>query len=347
MCNKIKIATLLLLLLAFCLTAGAAPKACPPDMAAIVGFYQGEGENILIRERGGRLELLYGVTVGDYAFDQSNVYQLVKNRYDEYTLNIADPRDGEGTAILKFERDKEGVGVTATIEKKRFTRRFFPTERGDVFTIAPVKDIAQLRSAAKAANMPGQPARLLTAELVEINTLEPGIRVDMPYARKDNLFNTPVYESERAFLEMNTARALQRVHKQLAAFGLGIVVWDAYRPWYISKTFYDALPDKDKKLLEDPQKGGSPHNRGTAVDVSLYTLADGQTVGMPSNFDEPSLRATRCFQGGSELLRWRRDLLRLVMENEGFTGVDHEWWHYDYKEAAKYRLLNTAFSEIK
>ncbi len=326
--------------------AVAQPKAAQQDIAALLGLYQTEGENVLIRERSGKLELLYGVTAGDYAFNWSNVYQLPKSRYDEYTVITANPRDYNGTLLLKFERDKQGQGITCVIDKKRYTRIFFDGEKGDVFTVKPTQTADVLRANALNAQLPVQAGNLLTATLVDIRSLDKSIQVEMIYARENNFLGMKMYEEERAFLEQNTAEALLRVNKKLAGFGLGLVVWDAYRPWYVTKMFYDALPAEQKKLLEDPLKG-SVHNRGTAVDVSLYDLSTGKSVTMISGLDEPSLRAYRDFQGSSEQLRWRRDLLRLVMESEGFSGVDYEWWHYEYKDAAQYKLLNVRFSEIK
>ncbi len=338
-------ALFILLILSLCPAALAAPKECPPDLAAVLGFYQGEGENVIIRERGGRLELLYGVTAEDYAFDQSNVFPLAKSRYDEYNLNAGNPRDNY-VLTIRFERDKSGAGMTLAVDRKRFTRRFFPGER-EAFTITPVKSIEELRAAAKNAVMPRQKDGLLSAELVDVTKVEPGIKVNMVYAGKGNIFAAPLYEEARALLDKNAAQALQRAHRQLAAFGYGLMVWDAYRPWYSSKTVYDALPDRDKRLVEDPAKEGSPHNKGLSVDVTLYRLSDGQEVKMISGFDELSLRSLRDYQGGSELARWQRDLVRLVMESEGFSGVKHEWWHYEYKGADKYRLLNIGFGEVK
>jgi D-alanyl-D-alanine dipeptidase len=146
-------------------------------------------------------------------------------------------------------------------------------------------------------------------------------------------------------LDAAAARALARANKQLNAHGYGILVWDAYRPWHISKLLHDILPPDKKYMLEAPEEG-SPYNRGLSVSVSLYVLATGVEADMVSGLDEPSPRAFSKFQGGGELLRYRRDLLRFFMQGEGFGGVEHEWWHFDYKNFDKYRLLNKPFADL-
>jgi D-alanyl-D-alanine dipeptidase len=110
--------------------------------------------------------------------------------------------------------------------------------------------------------------------------------------------------------------------------------------------YYDILPEDKKYMLETPETG-SPHNRGLSVDVTLYSLFTGQEASMPSSFDEPSPRAYGAFQGGGELERYRRDLLSLYMVSEGFTGAEHEWWHFSYKNFTGYQLLNSKFHELR
>lgn len=346
MLKKIKFLSIFMLLLFFSSSALGQPKEISADVEALLGYYQTEGGNIIIRERDGRLELLYGVTEKDYAFDQSNVYPLEKVRYNNYSLIIGNPRQRRLALDVKFERDKQGKGVTSIIDGKRYTRVFFLGENNNDFTVKAVKDLATLKAEALAAQMPVQDNSLMTAQLVNILTLDSTIKVDMKYAKDNNFLNMKMYDEEKAFVDLEMGKALVRVHKKLADFGYGLLIWDAYRPWYVTKMFYDALPMEEKTLLESPEKGSS-HNRGLSVDVSLYDLKTGQPVKMISGFDELSFRTFSKYQGGIELARFERDLLRLIMEKEGFHGVDHEWWHFDYKDFKQYRLLNTSFSEIK
>ena len=323
----------------------AEPKDCPIDIKAIIGLYQTEGENILIRENDGRLELLYGVTLNDYSFKHSNVFMMEKNHYDEYNLIVANPRDYKLLLTAKFERDKLGRGITCIIDKKRYTRNFTLADDGEKLEIKPTVSYEELKGNALNSLMPKQNDNLLKAELVEVIKIDPTIKVDMIYSKESDLVTIKMYEKESAFLDIEAAKALKRVNDKLKNYGYGIVIWDAYRPWYVSKMFNDVLPEGKKHLLELPEKG-SPHNKGLSVDVSLYNVNSGAYVNMISKFDEISLRTYADFQGRTSLERYQRDLLIFFMESEGFTGVDHEWWHFDFKNFENYELLNTEFKDI-
>jgi D-alanyl-D-alanine dipeptidase len=156
---------------------------------------------------------------------------------------------------------------------------------------------------------------------------------------------TPFYEQARAFLQRPVARALVRVNRKLMALGYGLLVHDAYRPWYVTKMFWDATPGDKKSYVADPNTG-SNHNRGCAVDVGLYDLNTGQEVAMPSGYDEISGRAHTDFSGGTPEQRRRRDLLQREMKSNGFRSITNEWWHFDCKDYAMYPVMNTRFEQI-
>ncbi|MDR3349886.1 MAG: hypothetical protein LBO03_09895 [Acidaminococcales bacterium] len=327
-------------------TAAAEPAGVPVELAALLGFYQSEGESILVREREGAPELLYAVRQDDYAFDRCNVFQMAKTRYDEYSVIAASPRDWRLAMSAKFERDRDGRGITVVIDKRRFSRVFMPNEKGgEVFRLSLPQPLEIMRRAALAASPPPD-GGLPEAELVDVTAVDPTIKTALLYATEGNATGVPVYEQARAFLDAAAARALSRANKQLNAHGYGLLVWDAYRPWYITKLLYDILPPDKKYMLEAPEVG-SPYNRGLSVSVSLYSLKTGEEIAMITGLDEPSPRAYSKFQGGGELERYRRDLLRFFMQSEGFGGVEHEWWHFDYKDFEKYRLLNKQFAQLR
>jgi len=127
--------------------------------------------------------------------------------------------------------------------------------------------------------------------------------------------------------------------------GYGLLIHDAYRPWYVTKIFWDATPDDKKIFVADPSEG-SRHNRGCAVDLSLYDLATGKPVEMVGVYDEMSERSYPGYPGGTSLQRWHRELLRTVMENEGFLVYEFEWWHFDYGDWRKYPILNLRFEQL-
>jgi D-alanyl-D-alanine dipeptidase len=139
---------------------------------------------------------------------------------------------------------------------------------------------------------------------------------------------------------------LVRVSASLKEKGFGLLIHDAYRPWYITKVFWDATPDSQKKFVADPAKG-SMHNRGCAVDLTLYELKTEKVVVMPGEYDEMSERSYPTYTGGTAEQRRLRDLLRREMEAEGFKVYEYEWWHYNYKDWQLYRIGNVKFEEIK
>ena len=194
---------------------------------------------------------------------------------------------------------------------------------------------------------PVEPGPFRQAELVEIVKLDPGIRLDVRYATPNNFPGRPVYREGRAFLQKPAAEALVRVQRSLKEKGYGLLVFDGYRPWSVTKLFWEITP-KDKRergFVANPAKG-SKHNRGAAVDLSMYDLATGREVEMPSPYDEFSDRADPDYAGGTAEQRSRRDLLRSEMEKEGFTVDPGEWWHFNYRGWEEYPILDTPFDEI-
>lgn len=183
-------------------------------------------------------------------------------------------------------------------------------------------------------------------DLVEIVTLDRTIRLDIRYATPNNLTGRAVYTEARAFLQRPAAEALVRANRALHARGYGLLVFDGYRPWRVTKLFWDVTPPEKREFVADPSKG-SKHNRGCAVDLSMYDLATGREVEMPSVYDEMSPRAYPTYAGGTEEARARRELLRGAMEHEGFTVEPNEWWHFNYKDWTEYPIIDIPFSAIR
>ncbi|HEX5042522.1 MAG TPA: cyclase family protein [Candidatus Polarisedimenticolaceae bacterium] len=202
-----------------------------------------------------------------------------------------------------------------------------------------------LRAADSPEGPPVEPGSFRSPDLVELTALDPTIHLDVRYATANNIFERPVYTQARAFLQRPAAEALVRVHQALQKEGFGLLVFDGYRPWAVTKTFWDLTPAGKKVFVADPRKG-SRHNRGCAVDLSLYALDTGKEVEMPSAYDEMSKRAYPTYGGHSQEARARRDLLREAMEREGFFVYPYEWWHFDYKDWRAYPILDIPFERI-
>ncbi|MGI8788687.1 MAG: M15 family metallopeptidase [Pyrinomonadaceae bacterium] len=184
------------------------------------------------------------------------------------------------------------------------------------------------------------------ADLVELIKLDNTIKLDVRYARRDNFVGKPVYSEARAFLQRPAAEALLRVHRKLKKQNLGLVIFDGYRPWSVTEIFWEVTPEDKRKFVANP-KTGSRHNRGCAVDLSMFDLKTGRLVEMPTDFDDFTDHASPNYEGATALQKKNRDLLRAAMEAEGFTVNDNEWWHFDYKDWKEYAIYDIAFSEIK
>ena len=183
------------------------------------------------------------------------------------------------------------------------------------------------------------------AELVELVALDPTIRLDVRYATSNNFVGRPVYDEPRAFLQRPAAEALVRAHRALASQGYGLLIFDGYRPWRVTKLFWDVTPESQREFVADPREG-SKHNRGCAVDLSLYDLATRAEVAMPSGYDDFTEKASPDYAGGTLEQRRARDVLRAAMEKEGFTVESNEWWHFNYRDWKSYPILDVPFAEI-
>jgi len=182
------------------------------------------------------------------------------------------------------------------------------------------------------------------AKLVELTTLDNTIKLDIRYATDNNFVGRSVYPEARAFLQKPAAKAVVSVHRKLKKQGLGLVIFDGYRPWTITKLFWDVVPEDKRKFVADPAKG-SKHNRGCAVDLSIYDLKTGALVEMPSGYDEFTERASPNYTGGTQTQTANREMLRKLMEDAGFTVNPNEWWHFDYKNWPDYAIYDISFAE--
>src|ERR1700728_940485 len=213
------------------------------------------------------------------------------------------------------------------------------------FRITPVRPVDELRAGAIKKQPPQEQGTFRKPDLVELVKLDPTIKLDIRYATTNNFLGTPLYTQARAFLQRPAAEALLRAHHELKAQGYGLIIHDGYRPWYVTEIFWEATPDDKKIFVADPA-AGSEHQRGCAVDLSLYDLKTGKEVKMPSGYDEMTERAYADYPGGTPDERARRALLRQAMEKQGFAVIPDEWWHFDYKDWKQYPIQNRKFEDL-
>jgi D-alanyl-D-alanine dipeptidase len=208
--------------------------------------------------------------------------------------------------------------------------------------VGPDRDVQFIPASKAAALKPDDPKRLL--ELVK---LDPAIRLDMRYATSNNFTGRVLYDEARAFLAAPAALAVARASKMAQSDGFGLTIYDAYRPWRITKKLWDATPVGPKKEYVANPKRGSKHNRGCAVDLTLYDLQTGQLVEMPSEFDDFSEKAHRDYMGASAAAIANRARLASYLEAEGFVGLSNEWWHFDFTGWEQFPVMDIPFNKIR
>jgi D-alanyl-D-alanine dipeptidase len=309
------------------------PPPCPRHLAGLVGAYGQSELPLYVFERAGKLYVLSaGAVIGPLAEPSSDLFKA--------------PAPGlRAGDTLTFSRDLDGTAAAVRVGSAILGRLSLGVEGQGTYRVTPLRPVDELTREALASEPPPEPQSLRKPDLVELDHLDPTLKLDIRYATAANFLGTPVYSEARAFLQRPAARALVRAHRALSAFGYGLLIHDAYRPWYVTKVFWDATPLDKREFVADPAKG-SRHNRGCAVDLTLYDRGTGRAVEMPGVYDEMSDRSHPDFVGGTGIQRWRRDLLRQAMEREGFSVFEVEWWHFDYKEWRSYPILNLTFDRI-
>jgi len=315
-CLKLSSTTLgLFLLLAVAAIAQQSkPLPAPARLRPLLGEYVHDNQTVIILENDGKL---YALAKGN---SPAQMREITTDAFSRNQLTLDD---------VIYKRTPLG-----------------PEEGATQLKVKPLRPVPVLLKEALAAQPPQETGDFLPADLVELTKLDPTIKLDIRYATTNNLFGTVFYSQPRAFLQRAPAEALVRVNRKLKSSGYGLLVHDGYRPWYVTKVFWDATPDDKKIFVADPSKG-SRHNRGAAVDLTLYDLKTGNPVEMVSTYDETTDRAHPDYPGGTSLQRWHRKLLRTAMEAEGFTVYEAEWWHFDYKDWQRYRIGNDRFESIQ
>ena len=309
------------------------PSAVPAQWKAIIGEYAAAGDTVSVFERDHRL-LLSKQDLGPLA--------LVRKSGDSYEAKGV---NHPSLRSLVFKRDSHRAIAELRWGAVAYRKLKLGSLTGPSFTIKPLKPIATLRNIALASIAPKEEGEFLHSELVELSSLDKTIRYDIRYASKNNFMQAQFYSLPKAFLQRPAAEALVRAHRWLKQRGYGLLIHDAYRPWYVTKMFWDGTPVDKKIFVADPAKG-SRHNRGCAVDLTLYDLKTLKPIEMTGGYDEMSERSYPSYAGGTSLQRWHRELLRKAMEMQGFTVFEWEWWHFDYKDWKQYAIGTQTFEEI-
>jgi D-alanyl-D-alanine dipeptidase len=311
------------------------PRPAPARWRGLIGEYGRYDDTLIVLEKDGRLCVL---------INRTNLEELAEVSRNLFTFTAQGRRAGQRFVVVAREAD--GRALTVRVNGENFRRRNIEPETGNQLRIKPVRPVSELMKEALAAQPPTETGDFRETDLVELRKLDPTIHLEIRYATTNNFLGTRFYSQPRAFMQRPAAEAVVRANKILKSYGYGLLIHDAYRPWYVTKVFWDATPDEKHVFVADPSKG-SRHNRGCAVDLTLYNLKTGRPVEMVSTYDETTDRAYPDYPGGTSLQRWHRKLLRDVMEAQGFTVYTAEWWHFDYQDWQKYRIGNLRFEEIQ
>lgn len=201
--------------------------------------------------------------------------------------------------------------------------------------IQPVKELKVYRNQAAADSL---------QKMIEIKTLIPNIVYDLRYATQKNFTHRKFYKSgKQTFLRLPVVKALHEVQDDLAKRNYGLKLFDAYRPYEVTKKMWNLI--RDERYVADPAKG-SGHNRGLAVDLTIITLKDGSELNMGTGFDNFTDTAHHTFKNLPTEILENRKLLKETMEKFGFKALETEWWHYSWPNDRNYQVLDIDFKNL-
>jgi D-alanyl-D-alanine dipeptidase len=173
----------------------------------------------------------------------------------------------------------------------------------------------------------------------------PGVILDLRYSSDNNFMHKKLYpqNTKTTFLRKPAYQALENASRELGRQGLVLVIFDAYRPYSVTETLWKNV--LDERYAANPAKG-SGHNRGIAVDLTLADLKTHQVLPMPTDFDNFSDSAHQDFMGTDDRRIANRELLKRVMEKNGFIPLSTEWWHYSWPHPENFEVLDLDFLQL-
>jgi D-alanyl-D-alanine dipeptidase len=318
------------------LAADPRPPEVPRRFLSLIGEYGKDKEVIYILEKDNRLQFQ----------ERGSSPRPLKQLANPYEFEF--PKDGGPHAGLSlgfgFDPKSQVTGLVIDLNQM-IPRRPIDGENGQTFRIKPVRPVEEIRKETAGLKPPSEPDKPRKPDLVDLVDVVPGLKLDVRYATSNNFLGTPLYTSARALMQRPAAEALAKVQAKLAPKGYGLLIHDAYRPWRVTKLFWEATPAAQHTFVADPAKG-SKHNRGCAVDLTLCELSTGKPVEMVGGYDEFSDRSYPDYPGGTSRQRWHREMLRAAMEAEGFAVNDAEWWHFDFHAWQDYPIIDIPFESL-
>eukprot|EP01132_Coremiostelium_polycephalum_P006224 gene6224-7753_t len=310
------------------------PEAPSALLQTLVGFYDAKDQIALIFEEDGVMRICI-----EWLF----IYRLLFISHDKekhtVTFLFSPNAMYQDEHLVFFLNDSETVPIRVELSGIPFKYRHV----GSVGVRQPgVYDDAKVRTVLEQSkSVPCPHPSVENHNLVDLRTLSSTLKFDIKYATSDNFLQLPFYDKPGAYLHCDAAKSLVEANDWLVKnWGVGIMVYDAYRPWQFTWAMSESvIPEYRSVYVADPNKG-SIHNRGGAVDITLYDLKTGQPIQMPGDYDELSVRSHNSFIGGTSRQRWYKKLLAVAMMNHNFDVYPQEWWHFDFKSSSQFPVLN-------
>lgn len=183
-----------------------------------------------------------------------------------------------------------------------------------------------------------------TKELVDLEKFAPGIVLDIRYATTNNFTGEKIYNLAKAYTRKPVAEAVKKAQAELAKLGLGIKIFDAYRPYSATVKFYEVY--KDTTYVASPYRG-SRHNRGCAIDMTIIDLKTGEELKMPTGYDSFKKEAWPSTPVADPVIRKNRQLIIDTMQKQGFKVNSSEWWHFDFNGWKNYEVMDIGFEKLE
>ncbi|MEZ4700182.1 MAG: serine hydrolase [Rhodothermales bacterium] len=312
--------------------------ATPPllqnaDLLPFVGVYQNDTHALFVLERDGMLHtLLDWIRFFPLAYEEGNTFTF--------------PAEGMfGGERARFEQDDTGRIARVTMANMTFERAADPPYPIAMRPLPGADAFNRILQELPAAPVPVAAGASRPSELVDVALVDPLLNLDIRYATSLNVVQRPIYEEPRAFLQKPVSDALFRVQETVRRKGFGLIIYDAYQPWQLTRALRATAPDSLKYFFPHPAVGGA-QNRACAIALNLYDLNTGEPLAMPTEVDALVPEASAGYPITDNQLRWNRDNLRQLMEAEGFAVDPNKWWLFAHTSCEDYPILNDTFSAL-
>jgi len=216
-----------------------------------------------------------------------------------------------------------------------------------VLIFASMTTVGQNKYGLKATNLAEYKESIKTLpekQLVNLETFIPGVILDIRYATTNNFTHEKIYNLAKAYARKPVAESLKKAQADFSKLGVGIKIFDAYRPYKATVKFYEVY--HDTTYVASPYRG-SRHNRGCAIDMTIIDLKTGNELQMPTGFDSFKKEAWPTTPVKDPVIKKNRDMIISVMEKHGFKVNASEWWHFDFIGWKKYEVLDIDYEELE